>query len=151
MNNKQQIINEIKNGEKKNFYQNCMKKGCAFDIVVDGHKYEFRPRMFDPYSDNSYAAHGAEAWSKDKTYEFKRKELEFVWAEEQAEKRAKWIDHLISIIPANITEDQRKAAVKWIKSGNWDLYTIEDEVKTMQPWDNTAATDEDDVLATLDI
>ena len=150
MNTKQKIIDEIKNGDKKDYYQKCIKGSCAFDIVVDGHKYEFRPRMFDPYAANGYLEHGAEAWSKDKTYEFKGKELEFVWAEEWAEKRAKWIDHLISIIPANIDEYQRKNTIKWIKSGNWDAYTIEEEVKSMQPWDMTTVAD-DDVLEALDI
>ena len=107
MNNKQKIINEIKNGEKKNFYQDCMKKGCAFDIIVDGHKYEFRPRDIDSSADNDYAEFGAIAWSKDKEYEFKSDELEFVLAEELAEKRAKYdvnwdeIDKLFAAIAAN--------------------------------------------------
>lgn len=89
---KQKIINEIKNGEKKDYYQACIKRGCAFDIVVDGHKYEFRPSMFSRYEDNAYAEYGATAWSKDKTYEFKSSELEFVLAEELAEMRAKLAD-----------------------------------------------------------
>ena len=37
------ILNELKNGAKHDFYVDCLKNDCAFDVEVDGTKYEFRP------------------------------------------------------------------------------------------------------------
>ena len=44
------------------------------------------------------------------------------------------INYLISLIPANITEEQRKHEIMWIKSGKWHIHNIEEAVKSIQPW-----------------
>lgn len=140
MNTKQQIINEIKNGEKKDYYQACIKKDITFDIVVDNVKYEITAGGDEPLPTcvNSYAACGATAWRIpsilpgicNEKHEFTSEELEFIWAEEWAEEKAKWIAELISLIPANITEDQRNDAIKWIKSGAADFEEAKNMWKT---------------------
>lgn len=149
MDTKQKIIDEIKNGAHKSIYRDCIKKGCAFLIVVDDVTYEFRPIIVRIDSNwNPYCEGGAEAWSKDKTYKFKCTEIDFVWREELAENRKKRAEHLISLIPANITGRQRDSAVLWIN--HFPDIVKEENVKSMQPWDMTTAAD-DDVLESLTI
>jgi len=139
---KQKIIDEIKNGTHKSIYRDCIKRGCAFLIVVDNVTYEFRPiivRIDSNY--NPYCEGGAEAWSKDKTYTFKCKDIDFVWEEELAEKRSQQIAYLISLIPDYITGRQRDIAVLWIK--HFPNVVKEENVKSMQPWDMDMTADED--------
>lgn len=40
---KAKILNELKNGEKHEFYKKCYANDCAFDIFVDGAKLEVHP------------------------------------------------------------------------------------------------------------
>lgn len=49
------VMNELKNGEKHDFYVNCLKNDCAFDVEADGTKYEICPWRYH------YLNGGAEA------------------------------------------------------------------------------------------
>ena len=40
---KAKILNELKNGKEREFYKNCYMKDHAFDVVVDGMKFEIHP------------------------------------------------------------------------------------------------------------
>lgn len=132
---KQQIINEIANGAKKSFYQDCIKKGHAFPITTDSSSYEFRANemWLDPNQDNTYFTSGATATNEHtgKEYKFTGKELEFVGTEKD-ENRNKKIAHFISLIPANITGLQRETTIAWI----WDSleYVTDRQIKKMKPW-----------------
>lgn len=53
------ILNELKNGAKHDFYVDCLKNDCAFDVVVDGTKYEIGPWRYH------YLNGGAEAIFKE--------------------------------------------------------------------------------------
>ena len=132
---KQQIINEIANGDKKSFYQDCIKKGHAFPIATDSGMYEFRANemWLDPNQDNTYFTSGATATNchTDKEYKFTGKELEFVGTEKD-ENRMKKIAKLISLIPANITGRQRETTIAIIWDGQ-DFFT-ERQIKRLQPW-----------------
>ena len=44
---KAKILNELKNGEKHEFYKKCYSNDYAFDIVVDGKKLEVHPSGSD--------------------------------------------------------------------------------------------------------
>ena len=92
MNTKQKIIDEIKNGEKKDYYQACIKKDMIFDIVVDNVKYEITAGGDEPLPTqcSAYGNCGAIAWRipesipgvcKEK-HVFTSEELEFVWADD---------------------------------------------------------------------
>lgn len=52
---KSAIMNELLHGEKHDFYVNCVREGCAFDVTVGGTKYEIRPKSWH------YLGEGAEA------------------------------------------------------------------------------------------
>lgn len=49
------ILNELKHGAKHDFYVDCLKTNRAFDVVVDGTKYEIGPCRYH------YLCGGAEA------------------------------------------------------------------------------------------
>ena len=132
---KQQIINEIANGDKKSFYQDCINKCCAFPVFTDSGMFRFEPKKMwiDPKQMNPYFEHGAIATDHaDKAYEFTGKELKFIEITEKDEKWNKRAAELISMIPAKITGEQRLHVIDFIRMGAEKI--TDRQIKKMKPW-----------------